>query len=240
MRMIYGTAAMKGRGIRVDPICRRPKVCTYNCVYCLFGRKGMRTSSRSKFMDARQFGEELASLPDPTRIRSIQFSGTGDPTLASNIGELAKAAKYATAAKVALLTNGSLLTDPSVRAELLNFDGLVIRIDAGTERTFEVVNDPNPNLNLATVLEGLRLMRYEFPGSFQILVTFLARNKPEAPLIADVCRELRADAVYLTTPSSTTEQVRPLKMRELKALSQHFHGLDCSIVSDDKTLPPLT
>ena len=48
--------------------------------------------------------------------------GEGEPTLASNLGELVDALKALTDKPVAVITNGALLSDPQVREELCHAD----------------------------------------------------------------------------------------------------------------------
>ncbi len=86
------------------------KTCTLNCVYCECGKTTNLTIKRNEYVPEELVKEELRSFlgPDP-KLDYITFSGSGEPTLHSGIGEIVSFLKSEYSRyKVALLTNGTL------------------------------------------------------------------------------------------------------------------------------------
>ena len=101
-----------GRSLGVDLVPF--KTCTYDCIYCQLGRTTNKTMQRKEWVPLDKVVESVkahvSSNPD-----YITFSGSGEPTLYSRIGELIGKIKEFTQIPIAVLTNGSLLYLPEVR-----------------------------------------------------------------------------------------------------------------------------
>ena len=69
-------------------------------------------------------------LKDSDKFDIVTVVGEGEPTLASNLGELVDALKALTDKPVAVITNGALLSDPQVREELCHADMVLPSLDA--------------------------------------------------------------------------------------------------------------
>jgi len=66
------------------------KVCVYDCIYCQLGRTTNKTSERKRYIgiDFKDFETELIKrINDNPYIDYITFSGSGEPTLNSDIGK---------------------------------------------------------------------------------------------------------------------------------------------------------
>ena len=147
-----------GRSLGVDLVPF--KVCTYDCIYCQLGRTTCKTTERKEWVP---LNEVCASLRDTldTKPDFITLSGSGEPTLFSRPGELIRSIKDLTDVPVAVLTNGSLLSVPEVRAGLLEADLVVPSLDAGNERLFRIVNRPHEDIAFDRMVEGLIAFRQE-------------------------------------------------------------------------------
>ena len=89
--------------------------CNFKCGYCIrslssdeLTKKGL----NNKILNMENFKQIVENLKEfPERIKSIQFSGYGEPLLHPNIAEMVKILKNADVAeRVEIITNGSLLT----------------------------------------------------------------------------------------------------------------------------------
>jgi len=132
----------------------------------------------------------------------ITLSGSGEPTLHSEIGKLIKAIKHKSAIPVAVLTNGSLLWDEAVRADLLPADLVVPSLDAGDEALFQKINRPAPELKFDQVVEGLSLFRKEYSGQLWLEVFLVNNINTSAPALDRIkkCAErIVADKLQLNT-----------------------------------------
>ncbi len=180
------------------------KVCSLDCVYCEVGKTTRLTLDRREYVPLKKVLEELTDYfsrhPDPDYIT---FSGSGEPTLNTCIGEvLAFLKKKRPRVPVAVLTNGTLLNDPEVRNSLLAADVVLPSLDAATREVFEKINRPHAGLTLEGHLAGLSAFRSVFKGRLRLEVFILpGYNDHEAELsaIKAAIREIGPDTVQLNT-----------------------------------------
>ncbi|MGC9361302.1 MAG: radical SAM protein, partial [Candidatus Syntrophosphaera sp.] len=120
------------------------KYCPLNCVYCEVQHTTHLTLQREEFFLLEEITSELDDfLSSQPELDYITFSGAGEPTLNSHIGDIVsflkeKYPRY----KLALLTNGILLSDAKVRREVLPCDLVLPSLDACHQDSFEKINRP--------------------------------------------------------------------------------------------------
>jgi wyosine [tRNA(Phe)-imidazoG37] synthetase (radical SAM superfamily) len=188
-----------GRSLGVDLVPF--KTCTYDCIYCQLGRTTHLTVERKEWvpLDAvlDELKPKLACRPD-----YITLSGSGEPTLHSRLGELIQHIRAMTTVPVAVLTNGSLLWRPDVRAELASADVVLPSLDAGNPTKFAFINRPHQSLAFEQIVEGLAAFRREFPGQYWLEVFLLGGYtaiEADVKQIAACVKRIRPDRVQLNT-----------------------------------------
>ncbi|MCK5135684.1 MAG: radical SAM protein [Bacteroidales bacterium] len=144
-------------------------------MYCECGRTTNLTSERKEYVPVDSVLKELkhffSNNPAP---EYITFSGAGEPTLHSHIGDvLVFLKKNWPHIPVAVLTNGSLFSDPDVRKELLQADVVLPSLDAATERSFRKISRPVRSLKLESYIQGLIDFRKEFQGKIWLEIFIL-------------------------------------------------------------------
>ncbi|MBN1109477.1 MAG: radical SAM protein [Methanomassiliicoccales archaeon] len=228
MRIVYGPIKSLGlgRAIAVDPISRHPKVCNFNCVYCHLGQRGITLLERTNFIDEDSILEQMGDCLYRDQCDAVIFKGTGEPLLASNVFDLARRIREVAPKKVALLTNCSLLREPQVLDELDAFDIIVAKLDAASEETFQEVNRPHHSIHHQEVVEGIKEACRRFRGSFRIQVTLLRENMGELESIAQICRDVGPEYVYLDHPEHCDPMHRVSK-REMREAMDKFFGTHC-------------
>jgi wyosine [tRNA(Phe)-imidazoG37] synthetase (radical SAM superfamily) len=107
-----------GRSLGIDLVPY--KTCTFDCIYCDLGRTTQHTMLRQPFASLEEIQSELESYlcvldkkPD-----FITFSGSGEPTLNKNIGQIIRGVKKITSIPIVVLTNSSLFSLEEVRRDL--------------------------------------------------------------------------------------------------------------------------
>lgn len=227
-----------GLSLGVDLIPR--KVCTLDCVYCQVGRTTDHRVERGDFVPVAEVLDELArTLPQVPRPDYITISGSGEPTLNVRLGEVIDGIRRLTDVPVAIITNGTLLSDPAVRRDAAKADLVVPSLDAGDEETYQKINRPTRGLTLEDLVEGIAAFRREFRGQLWLEV-FLAAgiNDSEeqvrrmAPLIA----RIHPDRVQLNTATRPTAEtdVRPVPAERLAELARLL-GDKAEVVADFKS-----
>ena len=201
MSYIYGPVPSRrlGRSLGVDLVPF--KTCSYDCIYCQLGRTTNKTIQRKEWVPlddvVAELKTNLSSRPD-----YITLSGSGEPTLYSRTGELIDRIKAVTDVPVAVLTNGSLLWNQEVCAQLMNADLIVPSLDAGNEVMFRAVNRPHEDISFEKMLKGLIEFRREYQGQYWLEVMFLAGHNAihaETQKLAECVSLIKPDRVQLNT-----------------------------------------
>jgi wyosine [tRNA(Phe)-imidazoG37] synthetase (radical SAM superfamily) len=226
-KYIFGPVPSRrlGRSLGVDLVPF--KVCSYDCIYCQLGRTTRKTARRDDYVPAEEVISELHEvLSAGVECDYITFSGSGEPTLHRDLGRIIAAVKEMTGIPVAVLTNGSLLSDPEVRRAILPADVILPSLDAGDEQTFARVNRPCPEVSFPSLVEGLKALRREYRGRIDLEVMLVAGiNDSDQQLrkLKAILQEIGPDHVDLNTvtrPAAEAEAhpVEPAELERIRAL----------------------
>jgi len=166
---VFGPVPSRRLGLSLGVDIIPYKTCSYNCIYCQLKETTDQRIERASFLPVDKILSEVKeAIAKNERIDYITFSGSGEPTLNSDIGRLIAGTKEMTDIKVAVLTNGSLLYRPDVRRDLMKADLVKPSLDAASEKAFRKINRPHPALDLAKIIEGLRKFSEEFTGELYL------------------------------------------------------------------------
>lgn len=187
-----------GRSLGIDLI-RDISTCSFNCIYCQLGNIQDKTMERRYFVSTAEVLADLEQSPWQ-EADIITLSGSGEPTLALNCGEVIHALKGLTGKPVMVLTNGTLLHLPEVRRELLEADLIAVKLDAATDAGLQQMNRPVPGVTLDKIIEGAVALRQGYTGKLAIQTMFMPANLKEAEALAEVIRRIQPDEVQLNTP----------------------------------------
>lgn len=202
-RWLFGPVPSRrlGRSLGIDLVPY--KVCTLDCVYCECGATTRRTLTRREWVPTVEVLSELSAwLEAGGRADYLTFSGNGEPTLHSDLGRIARWLVTRTPIPLALLTNGTLLSDPKVLAELRPLSLIVPSLDAADDQTYQRVNRPHPGLTAADLIDGLVALRDSFEGSIWLEVLLIeGLNDSERSLdsLAAAIERIQPDRVQVNT-----------------------------------------
>ncbi|MDZ7262068.1 MAG: radical SAM protein, partial [candidate division KSB1 bacterium] len=94
MAQIFGPVPSRRLGFSLGVDVTPFKACTLNCLYCQLGRTTRQTLLRREYVSAEAVLSELRQvLVRGQRIDYITFSGSGEPTLNSEIGTMIREIK---------------------------------------------------------------------------------------------------------------------------------------------------
>jgi len=219
-----------GMSLGVDLIPH--KICSLNCVYCECGATSTLTSDRKEYVPVEEVYSELGDFflknPDPDYLT---FSGAGEPTLHSHIGEvIAFLKKLRPSIPVAVLTNGTLLRDPKVRKELMLADLVLPSLDAATDAALRKINRPERNLQADAYIEGLIHFSREFQGELWLEIFLLAGFNDDLQnleALKEAALKINPSRIQLNTLDrpGTLEALHPLPMERLEEIAAFF-GMD--------------
>ncbi|MCK5833778.1 radical SAM protein [bacterium] len=202
-KYVYGPVPSRrlGRSLGIDLF--NGKSCTIDCVYCQLGSHPPLAPFRRRFIDPEAVIAELAEKVNKgVEADYITFSGSGEPTLSSDLGMIIEFAKGLKTAPVCVLTNGTLLWNPEVRKELANADVVIPNLDSADTETFRKVNRPHPDLDFDKIIDGLLQFSREYKGKllFEIvLIAGLNDSDEHLAKLADLVKIISPDGVWVGT-----------------------------------------
>ena len=165
--ILYGPINSRrlGKSLGVNLMPGSYKLCSFNCVYCHYGWTRKRTVDFSEYhRDLPAFDEVVNSVARALRSSQefdfLTFSGNGEPTLYPRFAELVEEVvrlrnKYRPKVKVALLSNSTGLARENVLLSVSKIDLAVLKLDAGTEEKFRVINRPARGINYSEIIDSL-------------------------------------------------------------------------------------
>lgn len=188
-----------GWSLGIDLICEN-SVCSFNCSYCQLGFIQERTSVRREFIPIEKLKEDFRKS-NWKKSDIITFSGSGEPTLALNIGEAIAWIREFSKKPVLVLTNGTMLGDPDVRRDLLEAERVYIKLDAADEKTFQLVNRPVEGISLSGIIEGAERFRKEYDNYLGIQFMVLPNSRIDVEEYAALASRISPDEIQVNTPT---------------------------------------
>lgn len=217
-----------GMSLGIDLVPK--KVCSLNCVYCEVGKTTKLTLDRLEYVKYDKIIAELTQfMSDNPKIDYITFSGSGEPTLNSKIGDVLRfIKKNYPDIKTAVLTNGTLLFDQKLRSELLLADVILPSLDAASQEVFQKIDRPNSSLKIETYIQGLIDFKKEYKGKIWLEVFFLKGyndSKAELDLLKQAILKIKPDSIQLNTLDrpGTVMGLIPLSGIELQAIVEYWN-----------------
>jgi wyosine [tRNA(Phe)-imidazoG37] synthetase (radical SAM superfamily) len=194
-----------GRSLGINNI--PAKHCTYSCLYCQAGRTPEPEVCRRVFLDPGEVVGAVTQKVEAFRaaghgIDYLTFVPDGEPTLDANLGAEIAALKPL-GIRIAVISNGTLLGLPDVRADLAGADLVSVKVDAVRETTRRAVNRPHPALDLGATLRGIMDFAARYGGEL-ITETMLVRGINDGPedveAVAAFLERLAPRRAWLTVP----------------------------------------
>lgn len=203
-KYLFGPVPSRRLGMSLGVDLVPAKVCSLDCVYCEVGKTTKLTLERDEYIPYDKLIAELkdyfANHPDPDYFT---FSGSGEPTLNSRIGDVIRFIKAEKPGiPIAVLTNANLFHDPQVREELLQADLILPSLDAVTDAAFQRINRPAAELEAAQHIQGLIDFSHTFSGKIWLEIFILPGyndNKEEILALKRVIEKIQPEAVQINT-----------------------------------------
>ena len=137
-------------GINLLPV--DGKVCSFDCIYCECGlNRDGRTGSKLPTSECvkKELEETLLSMAATGKAPDvITFAGNGEPTLHPDFGGIIDDTiflrnKFFPKAKIAVLSNATMLHKREVFNALLQVDDAILKLDSISDRRIRQINAPN-------------------------------------------------------------------------------------------------
>lgn len=201
-----------GCSLGIDPI-GPVSVCSFNCVYCQLGEIEEETRRRRVFVPTERILGDLQAF-ELALVEVITLSGSGEPTLALNLGEILAALRDATDKPLLVLTNATLLADPDVRRQLAQADRAALKLDAWSAEQLVRVNRPAPGLDFPALLQGMERFSAEFGGELALQTMVLSPwTDAQLDSYLRLIQRLKPREIQLNTPTRPKPRRRELAAR---------------------------
>ncbi|MHC4666731.1 MAG: radical SAM protein [Planctomycetota bacterium] len=239
---LYGPVPSRRLGLSLGIDVVPFKVCTLDCLYCQLGGTSEKTVERKDHVPIEAVLAKLKNrIAHGLKADHITVSGSGEPTLNSQLGHLINGIKQTTSIPAAVLTNGTLLYRADVRAECAQADVILPSLDAGDEETFERINRPHSDISIEKLINGLSTFRDEYAGQIWLevfLIGGLNTGTEQIAKIKEAIEQIRPDKIQLNTAVRPTAQsnIRSLDANKLQAIARQL-GPNAEVVADF-TCPP--
>jgi len=238
---LFGPVPSRRLGISLGVDLVPMKTCSLNCIYCECGRTTDLTLTRREYVPLdtvkTEFSHYIEHHPVPDYIT---FSGSGEPTLHSGIGEAIRFIQsYELEIPVAVLTNGTLLYQEKMRNELKKAAVVIPSLDAVSGDLFKKINRPSPRLQIDRMIEGLIRFREIYTGQIWLeifIVPGLNDTDAELTLLKKAIGRIRPDRVQLNTldrPGPVSD-IRAATRRELQRIIDFWQLPQAEIIAKTK------
>jgi len=254
-RFVYLFLSPRAGGLTIGVNLNPDHHCNFDCVYCEVHRHrpngdvrfdvGVMATELERMLEQVCGGrlrelERFQLLSDELlTLRHVALSGEGEPTLCPQFAEAVQAVVHIRARgqfpffKMVLLTNGSVLDQPTVQSGLRHFlhqDEIWLKLDAGNRTTFEAIN--RSQVSYQRVLHNIRNLGRQRPVVIQSLIPLINGQEPLDRDIEDLVTQLKqlkdqGTAISLVQIYSATRPTARSGCRHLplKSLSRIAHSV---------------
>ncbi|MBL7965497.1 MAG: radical SAM protein [Prolixibacteraceae bacterium] len=248
-QIIFGPVKSRRLGVSlgVNLLPTDSKVCSFDCIYCECGwnpkkrekkailptREEVSAKMEEKLLEMTASGE----LPDV-----ITFAGNGEPTLHPEFEGIIEDTinlrnQLTPKARIAVLSNATMLHKPSVVRALMKVDDNIQKLDSAFEETIRKMDCPSSNFRLADVVENLK----QFNGQVILQTMFLRGTfkgetidntvEKEVAVWLKLVAEIKPSQVMIytidrDTPASGLEKV---KVEELQQIGERVRLLGIKV-----------
>ena len=228
MSFIYGPVPSRRLGISLGIDVVPSLTCTFDCVYCQLGKtkNKVRDWTDIKFPSTEKILKNVKhNIEKYSTLDFITISGSGEPTLNPDLGEIAERIRALTNIPLALITNSSLLTYEYVLSNVKKFDIVMPSLDAGDNKTFKTINRPAEGFNMNEITKAIKRLRQESKGEIWLEVMLIKGRITNASSesIANITKkvsEILPGMVFLNSPvrPPCESWVKPLTDDEMKKI----------------------
>ncbi len=242
-RIVFGPVKSRrlGTSLGINVLPLGYKYCTFNCIYCECGWT-LHNEIQSEHLHSRmevktELENALRQMHDAgDTIDAITFAGNGEPTLHPEFSGIVDDTLelrniWMPDAKVSVLSNATFLDHQEVFNALLKVDNNILKLDAGTQEMYELINNSLEKSDLESMVNQL----VKFNGKLIIQSLFVKGTVNGIPVDNTTANEIehwlghisriRPQSVMIypihrATPGEKLEVVDPACLAEISAKVQ--------------------
>lgn len=237
-KYLFGPVPSRRLGMSLGVDLIPHKICTLNCIYCECGPTTKLTLERKEYVPYDDVVKELNNyFSDNPDSDYITFSGSGEPTLNSRIGDVLQFIKLKKPdIPVAVLTNGTLFYQKQLRKELFDADLVLPSLDAASELSFQRINRPHHGLNIQEYIQGLQDFRNEHKGKIWLEVLIIPGyndSSEDLKLLKQAFDKIQPEIIQLNTldrPGAVSD-IRAADRTKLQQIADYWRLDNVEIIA---------
>ena len=218
---VFGPVPSRRLGISLGVDLVLSKSCNLNCIFCECGATKKIQLERQRFKDMNEILNEIQSVLKDIKPDYITFSGSGEPTLSLDLGNISKAIKedLKYKGKICLITNSLLLADKQVTKELEYIDLIVPTLNTLNQDIFEKIVRPDYRTSVDEIRKGfINLNNSNYKGKIWIEIFILENINDNKENFIEITNFLNSENIrYDKIQLNTIDRVGA--ERDLKAIS---------------------
>ena len=218
---VFGPVPSRRLGISLGVDLVLSKSCNLNCIFCECGATKKIQLERQRFKDMNEILNEIQSALKDIKPDYITFSGSGEPTLSLDLGNISKAIKenLKYKGKICLITNSLLLANEQVTKELEYIDLIVPTLNTLKQDIFEKIVRPDYRTSVDEIKKGfINLNNSNYKGKIWIEIFILENINDCEENFIEIANFLNSENIrYDKIQLNTIDRVGA--ERDLKAIS---------------------
>ncbi|WP_320950847.1 radical SAM protein [Fusobacterium sp.] len=218
---VFGPVPSRRLGISLGVDLVVSKSCNLNCIFCECGATKKIQLKRQRFKDMNEILNEIQSVLEDIKPDYVTFSGSGEPTLSLDLGNISKAIKedLKFKGKICLITNSLLLADKQVIKELEYIDLIIPTLNTLKQDIFEKIVRPDYRTSVDEIRKGfINLNDSNYKGKIWIEIFILENINDSEENFIEIANFLNSENIrYDKIQLNTIDRVGA--ERDLKAIS---------------------
>ena len=218
---VFGPVPSRRLGISLGVDLVVSKSCNLNCIFCECGATKKIQLKRQRFKDMNEILNEIQSVLEDIKPDYVTFSGSGEPTLSLDLGNISKAIKedLKFKGKICLITNSLLLADKQVIKELEYIDLIIPTLNTLKQDIFEKIVRPDYRTSVDEIRKGFfNLNNSNYKGKIWIEIFILENINDSEENFIEIANFLNSENIrYDKIQLNTIDRVGA--ERDLKAIS---------------------
>ena len=218
---VFGPVPSRRLGISLGVDLVVSKSCNLNCIFCECGATKKIQLKRQRFKDMNEILNEIQSVLKDIKPDYVTFSGSGEPTLSLDLGNISKAIKedLKFKGKICLITNSLLLADKQVINELEYIDLIIPTLNTLNQDIFEKIVRPDYRTSVDEIRKGfINLNNSNYKGKIWIEIFILENINDSNENFIEIANFLNSENIrYDKIQLNTIDRVGA--ERDLKAIN---------------------
>ena len=236
MQIVFGPIVSRRFGISLGvDLSPNTKQCNFDCLYCELSPKKTINKYEDVIPVEEIIKEVKEALKKHEKIDVLTITANGEPTLYPHLEEFIRKIKphIKNNIKTLILSNGSKFGEEKIQNALMHFDIVKFSLDSIDIKQFKKVDRPHNELNLDSILEGIKSfskIRKNLLICEILFVKNINDNLDSIAHLVEFLKDINVDRVDLSTiDRPPAYSVEPLSFDKLYEISEMFDGLNISL-----------